>query len=483
MPGALGTAALSGIRPLGLTAQIQQNELLSRSMLEAFGDTLPTLVLSRNNYERLEQFMDWAGWITASLAIPYGLVRPMAKRLERGLLKKHGLTLQQQHAQSLLHFPLQWLDHSQLAKRLATFRQWETEGSAESARWLGKTGLNSFKQLSPELLKGVLNLKLGIIYTDLVLLAVKGQGIQWVKNWVTAKLSGKKGFSGIMNYSSEAYREQESKEFEANKKKRFWTSISLGFGAALTFPTFLSGALKAGKHTPLFKHLKGGTRWFNYSNIVFMKKPVLLIHNVFNFVLPTLMACRGPNEFREKAIRLAFYDSFFFLGDDVLSGQIAKLAQRGKRLETSLVKKVHGFPVVKNLEQLAEEVGTHSKAYKLAQRSFWGGLLGASFLLSVSLRLANMAYTKHHVVKEQERLNSVSASIERSPAIPPAKPLRMTRQRPVFAQNGMPAVEIYNSPWPGRNSFINNAPLPAELAPYWQPPHWEVPTNKRLVQA
>ena len=86
----LSKTAQTGLPPaLPLTARLQQNELLSRCLIESGGDAVPSLIFSRNKFERIELLMDWLGWLIAGLVLPYVVVKPGARLLEKKLLKKH----------------------------------------------------------------------------------------------------------------------------------------------------------------------------------------------------------------------------------------------------------------------------------------------------------------------------------------------------------------------------------------------------------
>ncbi len=377
--------------------QLHKNELLNRFAIDTLGYSSWSVIIARNKYERLENALDWGGWLLAGLALPYVIERGVNRLYHSKLAKKfkhRGVIKNVKNKQTLLSMPFQWLDKT--AKK---------QLNNKSGKAAAVYGIKNFKKMTPKLANAVMWGKLLILWIDLLLLAGKNQGYAWVKNWLTEKLSGKKGFSGEFKYASNDYLKQQSQKYEQSKKKRKIISLSIGFGGALLFPLALLAVLKIKGKSSASKWLKNKVKAFNYTDAIFMSKWVLLVSNLTNWAPATILSSRDKHEMREKITKMLVFDALFFLGDDLISGVTAKLLSKNKKLETVIVKKgkTLGLPRLVPLHEVYQKTGFNKKslAYRLARNSFITGLLGTAAALGIAMPLLNFYFTKKKVLKEQ----------------------------------------------------------------------------------
>jgi hypothetical protein len=272
---------------------------------------------------------------------------------------------------------------------------------------LKKLGL---KSLPINLLGRARNIKLGFMVTDLMMLAASQQIYAWGKNWMTEKLSGKKGFVGILNQTGDEYRNKQRAHYLKSEQIRFWSSMAIGFGGNLLLPALLLIGLKS-KIKPASSHLMGQAKkfipMFNYNNGLFQSKFVLMWSTIMNDTVATALAARDKNELRETLSRYAVINLFYFLGDDWISKW---LAQRYEKQYQPMLKGIKltekgasGMVWAKGLDEVLKPAVTSQQllANTLGRRIFWAGLMGTSLCLGVGLTLANNWNTKRYVKKDE----------------------------------------------------------------------------------
>jgi hypothetical protein len=270
--------------------------------------------------------------------------------------------------------------------------------------------------------------KIGIMFSGLGLMSAKGQLYSWSKNWVTEKLSGKKGFAGEFNDTSAQFREQETAGYYQQKRKRQLISIGCGLGAAVAFPAVVYGVLrnKAG-----LNKLKGVLPRFNYTDGIFMPKEVFIVHTLFNFNLPTLLSTRTLDEFREKFVRCAAFDFFYYLGDDLIAGKVGQfLERRHPELKGQLTEIKRGFlgmkfthakPLEAVYETARQHTGSLAQAvetplYKNALVAWAWGFAGTALGMGLAIPIINNIYTHHSVTKKQAAFDATHPKQNNLPA-------------------------------------------------------------------
>ena len=490
--------------------------LFERTFVDFFGYSLWSILVSRNIFEAMEKFGDWAAWFVAGVVFPATVLKPYSRYATRKIKAAFDLPtttsqavsplvssetlgqtsfksrIQNSVAQathkvktafrlltteteaSPLQIPLEMLEQSGFKTRLEDLLAKEALGDPEVLRQLTQFGLKSFEQLTPQLAHKVTLTKLLIVGADLLALATKGQTYAWVKNWAIAKLSGREGFSGKFGLASKDYLAQQAQQYQKNKHLKIMRSLIIGFSAALLFPFLLLGTIKApSRKNPIISFLKDRLSAFNYSDIVYMSKWVLLWHNLFNWSLPTLMASRDRDEFRENLVKLATFDAFFFIGDDLISGVYAHCAQKALQhpLETPILKYTRWFklPRLIRLEEVFQKVNGNTKtlAYRLARQSMFAGLIGTTLCLGITTPLLIQLYTKKNVTREQAQKT-----------IPPRKPTTISYtpipKNPIpvpFFRPYTPSIPLYTRPSP-----INMPPI--AYYPYYMPQYrYQAPPN------
>jgi hypothetical protein len=401
-----------------LSTSLEEREVLNRLVMDGFGWGGPAILEARDKYEKIENALDIGGWLVVGVTVPLlfskAVVPKVSKQLQRQF-KECFLASGTQKA-TPLSMPLEALFSEEVKKRSLTSAPDEA---------LSHYGL---KSLSPQLANNILKGKLFcLLLPDLFLMATKGQGYYWGKNWLTEKLSGRKGFVGEFEYAQQDYLDYQSQDYEKHKNQRMLTSFAIGFGSALTLPFLLFGLVKnraalvrgvekATSRLPLGqsqklaqrvdKGITGFVKSFNYKDAICMSKWVLAWHTMFNWNITSMLSSRTNDELREKTVRTSSVYALYVVGDDVITGTLARklntIAEKSGQTILSAEKGLFNMPKLLPLSEILEKYTAHSTAFRLGLFNFWVGLLGATMAINASIPLLNNYFTYKKVMKDQD---------------------------------------------------------------------------------
>ena len=409
--------------PLPMGVRLDSNKFAGRIVLEGLGYFPLALITERNNYRRLELTFDFGYWLVAGFAISHCMDRFYSANVSNAIREKHGLPAlkgkeARQHSLVLLPFELVEQSHSLVkdAKGAWTPRGKELLKQASHQLQIAEPELEKLLN-NPKFRRQLNWAKAGVAFFDLAILAIKGQTYPWISNWLTEKISKKKGFSGTFNYTTNEYRSKEATEYEKNKKRNQLISAALGFGAAAAVPLLLLMALE-GKGN-LAKKMKSFLPNLNYAEAVYMPKPIFFVHTLFNYNLSTLFGCRSASEFREKLARCIGFDFFYYIGDEMIKGQVAKSLEwwkkkQGKQLETNITHdaKVFGKPMkhARSMSDVYHDLlakgfkdPTKTKAYQHARTSCYTGIVGSGVAMGAVLPILTNLFTYKTVTEDQKK--------------------------------------------------------------------------------
>lgn len=389
------------------THEIAKNQVLSRLVMEILGYDPWIIALARNKYERYEKLFDTFCRLTIATAAPVFLERALNPILNRRITEKFKLP----KGLNPLKMPLELLDKTHFNPNAFVKALPEYTQKGLPPIKLTPQQIRRLVPMASNIAGLTLFYKLAIVAIDLMLMASKGQLSFWGKNALTERLSGKKGFSGELSIASEALLAKKTEAHEKYKSLKRKLSLAIGYGSTLVLPFIMHRALtmsKATAKTPLGK-VKGLIPFFNYHNAVYMSKWVVLWHHVFNNISPGLWAARDGDERREHLVKSATYSFFFSAGDDLVTGQYARLLQKANKKKLEGLKLVHkkgpfGFPSALHFHEvytLTPKTAAQKLANHLAQKTFWFGLLTTAMILGVVTTLLNNWYTMQKVLQEQ----------------------------------------------------------------------------------
>lgn len=384
-----------------------QNQVVNRSAMEMLGYMPANVIISRNNFERIEKFMDSGTLLLFGFMLPSFLLKPLT-RWYTGRFLTHPFRLPAKA--NPLMTPFQDLDANRLrsaAHQLKLARQW---------------GLRSTAKV-PALSRQVLNGKLLVLLVDLVALALQGQLYVWGKNFVTEQLSGRTGFSGEFNQASKSQVEQNTQHYQANKKRYQALSWAILGTEILALPLLMRTLLRnprirAGQGT--LGKLKGLSKHFNYFDTVFMSKWLYVYSTFFHWGLAGSLAARDKHERREHWSKFATVEFFYSIGDDLIAGLAAMAFHRSAKYKNALkgVKLYKtgwfGLPFAKSLPELKaatrhiKSPQTKAVVDQLGRVNFRIGLLTTIGLLGIGVTAINNWVTHQKLLAEQAALKQAT---------------------------------------------------------------------------
>lgn len=422
--------------PLAVT--VMRNDVLSRGVIDIFGETPTTLAFSRNCYDFGEKALDLALWIGATLVAPvwldnalsnradakirqqfsqYLAKRPATEKLTGKGIHRLAKRLDQLGRHSILQLPWGWLRGSDHGQGLPHTPLGNVLGSASGssskltklAKDIGFHSTESLKQLlnNTSAKNKILAAKLGILVADLAMMGGANLLGAWGKNWLTKTLSGKAGFSGEFNYAHDDYLTQQTQHYETHKGRRFLQSLGLVAGITAAIPALVVAGIHSKGKTLGGKLLKRFANSLNYHQGVFTSKWLMLWGGFLSWLGVYTLAARDKHERREELIHAAVLVPTYIVGDDVVGGLGSKALQSNANLAkhgVDFVKKgVAGLPAARPLWEVLADVGqnTAHPVYKAARANSWFGLLGATVLTVAAIPLINHPTTRQLALKEQ----------------------------------------------------------------------------------
>jgi hypothetical protein len=423
LPTAANASAVAAMtQKMPWLVKLERNQLYNRTFIECLGFYLWTISLARSKYEMLENFIDLAGWGLIGVMLPLGLDVVFRQRVGKQLAKTFAHVIPANAKRNILEVPFEFVDAAGVK---AIKPHWQTLTK--------ELGFNSVQEAltaihsAPELVKAIRRTKVFMLFVDLFFMALKGQLSQWGGKWLTAKLSGKQGFSGEFAYATDAYRNKKADEANKSKRKRQIFSLVWGATGAFSLPLAMMALLKHPTSTGWLGKIKTGLGAFNYVDAIFMSKWLILWHNIFNFTAPSILSARDSHELREKISKALSFDFFYFIGDDLMNGLAAKFFSKGHAGKPNPAgqlweqHKAGPFKWItgRRLSHVYDAVKDPNHwAYKASRNSFVAGLLGTTMGLGIMTTLVNNWYTRKKVLKEQAAMQTSNAVPTELPVTP-----------------------------------------------------------------
>ncbi|MCA9799145.1 MAG: hypothetical protein KC474_06310 [Cyanobacteria bacterium HKST-UBA04] len=472
----------------------QNNQILNREFIDAFGIFPSRMVAARNTNEKLEIFIDHAAWWVCGMAVPLLIGRryndAVASKLARTFhlhppkinLPKSGKSWLGRFVDrvslygrtSALQVPWQWLDRSTVFKR---------SGSAMAvvAKEMGCRDVPHLNALLKDeaFRSAVLKGKTNLLVIDTVGNMFNGLISFFGRNWITRYLIGHEGFSGELKYASKDYMEEQSTTYQKNQRKLFRNAVlSSVLGSITGLPLFIRGTLALKRPGTLGKTLKQVLPALNYSNAIFMSKWAVLWSAVFSYMIPSLLASRDKHEFRETLVRDILLFGAYTVGDDMAykwgSQALQRNVKSGLKPSVNFLKRVPGKGShAVSLESIVRQVGDTHPAYRWMRTNFWGSLIFATLLSGLAVPLMNNWYTKKKVLEDMGTPAPPRSRSEKSEKS--AKAEKPEIQAPVFPVTDRLLMPMPQRPVP-QQPFLQGqriGPVIRSLAPApFVPPGW-----------
>jgi hypothetical protein len=284
-------------------------------------------------------------------------------------------------------------------------RQWLTDH-------FGLASTHRVREVSQAVMRG----KFAIMAFDLpVMMFFTAQTLFRVRNWLTATLTGKDGYSGEMNEATDEYREQEAQKYEGSQNLRELLSVASGIGG--------TGGVVLGLYLLLNNRIPQGRgrigkikQWvlpkIEYTKGIYMPKTLLAAHTFFNYNLNMVFwFARSLNESLAGLAQAVTFDTLFYGGDALIKSAQARHAQRRHRdslTDVSVTKPgALGLICGKPLHEIEAELQTkpwidanqRELALQIGRRGLVAGLVGTSVLMGLSISGLSKVLTQYRVAE------------------------------------------------------------------------------------
>jgi hypothetical protein len=385
---------------LPLPVLLERNQVLTRTLQEVLSTGVPSIVAARNLPERAEHAIDQTNWTLLGLFTPTILKRLFPHTLVPRLLLA---PLRLPQDATPLNLPWQFLD-------AAHHRQWQAAPPQERQALneaLQSVGLRGLQDLTPAFINRLRGLKLGVLATDMVMINATAQTFFWSRNWVTRKVTGKNGYTGEFNYADAQTLDTTAAPYYRHRLALLAGSLGVSLGSTMAITATILALLRSTKAAGpgLVGQLKQALHnGFNHEEGIYMSKWALSLSYLFNYNLPALFASRDRHERREYLIESIASQCMFTLGDDFITGGLAKHLDRisNQGAKVGILAKTPGpfnLPRLAPLHEIWKRHGTQSLPFRLASLNFWAGFIGPCAAINLAVPILNNLCTYSLVVQ------------------------------------------------------------------------------------
>lgn len=323
-----------------LTAQVQENTLLNRGLLDVGGYVIPQVIMSNNNDERIERSTIQGLYFVASFMAPFVLLPFFNKRFlaknnivknfknnERKIIEvsKKYLTKDANYLKQGIYETAELIEKetSKLGKKIEIKKDFENI----LARYEGKG-----EKLKNDLIKA----HGSVLFADFLSTALMWCATPWIGMQVTKYRTKRSGFSATYGMINEEQSKKNAQKHEQEKKKKLAISAAIALVPSFVFPNLVTKGFKD-KSGILSKIVKRIPEQFNYTKGIYISKFIFGAVWLLCDYPSAIVAGRDKYEKRDLAIRGIAGLITFFAGDFVLNNALGRLSD--KYLKTEIMDK------------------------------------------------------------------------------------------------------------------------------------------------
>lgn len=378
------------------TAELENNIILGRAIIDLCGCDVPWVIMANNNQERIERARRYAIVFALAFMSPMLLVPAINRVAVKHCAKLTDSLFSNNH--KAVHLSNEFLVSvektkeglKQLAKRteMGPFEKYynkfrgkkPVEQIIDVKELLAKSGGDWEK-----LRQNLISTKNKILFADFILNGVPLGAMGFINNYLTKKKTGQSGFSAELKMADKAIIEKRADNYEKNKHKRYAAFAALALGLSTSLPLITKYGLSSASKTGLAGFVKRHGNWMNYKSGIYMGRIPFLALMIMNHG-GLLIASRNNTEAKDTAVRMGVADAIFFGGDLLLASLFANVSDRilktkiRKENQKSLMSKI--FPQIKPIKeiiQLVEEGKMSIKNKRVATGIFWLNMVLLSF--------------------------------------------------------------------------------------------------------
>lgn len=405
------------------TAELENNIILGRAIIDLVGCDVPWVIMANNNQERIERARRYAIVFALAFISPMLLVPAINRVAMKHCAKLTDSLFSNNH--KAIHLSNEFLVNAaktkegleQLAKQteMGPFEKYynkfrgkkPVEQIINVKELLAKSGGN-WEMLRQNLIKT----KNKILFADFILNGVPLGAMGFINNYLTKKKTGQAGFSAELQMADKDIIEKRADNYEKNKHKRYAAFVALALGISTSLPLITKYGLSSTSKTGLAGFVKKHGNWMNYKSGIYMGRIPFLALMIMNHG-GLLIASRNKTEAKDTAVRMGVADAIFFGGDLLLASLFANASDRilktklRKEGQTSLMSKI--FPKTKPIKEIIKLVNEGKmpiKNKRISTGIFWLNMALLSFGMGYVIPKLVNKMIKQDVKQDVQKANS-----------------------------------------------------------------------------
>lgn len=407
-----------------VTAQIQENTVLNRGLLDLGGSAIPHMIMANNKDEAVEKgTMSGLYFVTAFMA-PFVLL-PFFNKKFLSLNKivknfdnneKRIIEVSKKYLTKNSDYMLDGIRET--AEKLEI--EAEKKGKKIKVKQDFENIINRFSD-KEELKNKLLKTHENVLFADFLTTAWMWCATPWAAMEVTKLRTKRSGFSATYNMVDENQSKLNSQKHEKEKKKKLLYSALIGIIPALIFPKLITKGLQSDNN--ILGIVKKLPQNFNYTKGMFPSKTIFGAIWLLCDYPSQIVSSRDKYERRDRAIRGAASITVFFGGDFFLNNLFGRLSDkvlntqimdRAKITQDSgfirkLFMKPKNFSELADLKNIAPEVLKKTK--NIGAGLYWLTLIANMGLLGFGLPFVLNRFLKNTIQKDMSEQGNQKPSI------------------------------------------------------------------------
>jgi len=311
-----------------ITAQIQENTLLNRGLLDVGGVAVPQMIMSNNKDESIERGVMEGFYLFSSFLAPFVMLPFFNKTAlsHNGLVKNFA-----NNERKIIEVSKEYLTKDAdylLAGIRKTAEKIEKEASKKGKKVECKQDfeniINRFKGNEGDLKEKLLNAHEKIFFTDFICTTLMWVATPWAAMEVTKKRTNRSGFSATYGMMDEKESKLNAAKHEKEKRKKLAISALIAIIPSVIVPKLVTAGLKGKNSTINF--IKRAPQNFNYTKGIFPSKFIFGAMWALCDYPSSLVSARDKYERKDRSIRNAALLVVFFAGDFIMNNVLGRLA-------------------------------------------------------------------------------------------------------------------------------------------------------------
>lgn len=376
-----------------LTAQVQENTVLNRGLLDLGGYAVPQIIMSNNKDEKIERTVTQTLYFVNSFLAPFVLLPLFNKTFLRGtgLVKDFSnnerriIEVSKKYFTKDANFLVNGIRETAIKLEQEALKR----GKKINVKQDFENVLNRFED-KDELKTKLTKAHEKILFSDFLATALMWCATPWTAMTVTKLRTNRSGFSATYGMIDEKQSKLNTQKEEKEKKKKLMYSALIGIIPAVIFPKLVTKGLTS--DNKVLSVIKRIPQNFNYNKGMFPSKTIFAAIWLLCDYPSSIISSRDKYERRDRAIRGAASLGAFFGGDFVLNNLFGRLSDkflnteimdRSKNINNStngisnffkkMLMKPKDFTEIENLKEISPKILKRTK--NIGAGLYWVTLL------------------------------------------------------------------------------------------------------------